>query len=209
MSRRQRAASPCQIQVGTFCVNTLWGESPTTEHLRKERMAHLPRRIRIPEQTAKVSEDRFIIRITTACQSPASRPRSLPLLDRPASTAWCETELRGGWVKVSCSSSRTMLTQVHDVLEGKGDKEVNSAAIADCFSHQTAAFVRLVVWCSAHDQPEEAAFDPADGVSAKATLTSQGRRCSYPSLPEVPSSASAAARGSGIVCSDGCSKITC
>ena len=44
---------------------------------------------------------------------------------------------------------------------------------------------------------------------ADATLTSQGGRGTNPSLPGVPSSASAAGLGSGIVCSDGCSKITC
>ena len=32
-------------------------------------------------------------------------------------------------------------------------------------------------------KPDEATFDPADGFPADATLTSQGGRCSTPSLP--------------------------
>jgi hypothetical protein len=51
-------------------------------------------------------------------------------------------------------------------------------------SHQRSVALRL-------DRPlrcehDEAAFAPADGCPADATLTSQGGRCSNPSLPGVP-----------------------
>ena len=58
-------------------------------------------------------------------------------------------------------------------------------------------------------QADEAAFDPADGFPAAATLTSQGGRCSIPLLPGVPASASATARGLGLLGSVGCSCFCC
>jgi hypothetical protein len=64
--------------------------------------------------------------------------------------------------------------------------------LADCnpqFIKQTR--VGLLVQWFAHGRTDEAAFDPADGFSADAALTSQGGRCSNPSLPGVPASASA------------------
>lgn len=50
--------------------------------------------------------------------------------------------------------------------------------LTDCFTHQPAAHVGLIVRWFAHDQPVEAAFDPADGFPADASLTRQGGRCS-------------------------------
>jgi len=53
------------------------------------------------------------------------------------------------------------------------------------------ANVALIVPWFANGRVNEAAFDPAYGFPADATLTSPGGRCSNPSLPGVPASASA------------------
>ena len=55
--------------------------------------------------------------------------------------------------------------------------------------------VLLAVPCFADGRADEPAFDSADGFPADATLTSQSGRCSNPSLPGVPASALATARG--------------